>query len=50
MLNWIIWNRTDFLYKNGLGIKKTTKVDNPTNQPTKQPFFVGVGVLLSCKG
>ena len=21
MLNWIVWNRTDYLYKNGIGIK-----------------------------
>ena len=21
MLNWIVWNRTDYLYKNGFGMK-----------------------------
>ena len=38
MLKWIIWNRTDYLYKNGSDIEWPTKVDvpwNPTNQPTK---------------
>ena len=29
MLNWIVWNRTDYLYKNGLDIKLPTKVDMP---------------------
>ena len=36
MLNWIVWNRTDYLYENGFGIKLPTKVDmlsNPNNQP-----------------
>ena len=27
--NWIVWNRTDYLYKNGFGIKYPTKVDMP---------------------
>ena len=27
MLNWIVGNRTDYLYKNGFGIKQPTKVD-----------------------
>ena len=27
MLNWIVWNRTDYLYKNRFGIKLPTKVD-----------------------
>ena len=29
MLNWIVWNRTVYLYKNGFGIKLSTKVDMP---------------------
>ena len=29
MLNWIVWNRTVYLYKNGFEIKKPTKVDMP---------------------
>ena len=29
MLNWIVLNRTDYLYKNVLGIKWPTKVDMP---------------------
>ena len=29
MLNWIVWNRTDNLYKNGFGVKLPTKVDMP---------------------
>ena len=27
MLNWIVWNRTYYLYKNGFGIKSPIKVD-----------------------
>ena len=29
MLNWIILNRTDYLHKNGFGVKWLTKVDMP---------------------
>ena len=29
MLNWIVWKRTDYLYKNGFGVRKPTKVDMP---------------------
>ena len=29
MLNRILWNRTDYLHKNGFGIKEPTKVDMP---------------------
>ena len=29
MLNRIVWNRADYLYKNGFGIKQPTKVDIP---------------------
>ena len=29
MLNWIVWDRTGYLYKNGFGIKLPTKVDMP---------------------
>ena len=29
MLNWIGWNRTDYLYKNGLGVTYPTKIDMP---------------------
>ena len=28
-LNWIVWNGTDYLYKNGFGIKQPTKVNMP---------------------
>ena len=35
MLNRIVWNRTDYLYKNGFGIKQPTKVDTPL-KPTNQ--------------
>ena len=31
MLNWIVWNGTDNLYKNGFGVKWPTKVDMPWN-------------------
>ena len=39
MPNWIVWNRTDYLHKNGFGIDtkliyhKTQKTNQPTNQP-----------------
>ena len=36
MLNWIVWNKTDYLHKNGFAVGLPTKVDmpwNPTNQP-----------------
>ena len=33
MLNGIVWNRTDYLYKNGFGVKWPTMVDMPY-QPT----------------
>ena len=29
MLNWILWNRTVYLYKNGFSIKQPTMVDMP---------------------
>ena len=29
MLNWIVWNRTDYLYENVLYVKYLTKVDMP---------------------
>ena len=29
MLNWIVFNRTDYLHKNGFGVKQPTKVDMP---------------------
>ena len=35
MLNWIVWNRTVYLYENGFGIKSPTKIDMPWN-PNKQ--------------
>ena len=37
MLNWIVWNRTDYLYKNGFDIKQPTKVDMPKT-PNNQPI------------
>ena len=34
MLKWIVWNRTDYLYENGFGIKLyAIKPNQPTNQP-----------------
>ena len=39
MLNGIVWNRTDYLYKNQFGIKKLQRFicheAQPTNQPTE---------------
>ena len=29
MLNWIVWKRTGYLYKNGFGVKWPTEVDIP---------------------
>ena len=29
MLNWIVWNTTDYSYKNEFGIKWPTRVDLP---------------------
>ena len=29
MLNWIVLNRTDYLDKNGFGVKQPTKIDMP---------------------
>ena len=29
MLNWTVWNKTVYLYENGLGIKWPTDVDMP---------------------
>ena len=40
MLNWIVWNRTDYLYKMDLALKNLQRLTchkNPTNQPTNQP-------------
>ena len=40
MLDWIVWNRTVYLYKNGFGIKQPTKLiyRNPAkkNKTSKQ--------------
>ena len=39
MLNWIVWNRTVYVYENGFGIKYPTKVDmslNLNKQKNKQ--------------
>ena len=32
MLNWIVCNRTDYLHKNGLGVKWPTKVQKKLHQ------------------
>ena len=29
MLNWIVWNKTVYMYKNGFGIKEPMIVDMP---------------------
>ena len=29
MLNWTIWNRTDYMHENGFGVEYPTKVDMP---------------------
>ena len=40
MLNRIVWNRTDYLHKNGLGVKWPTNLIHHKNQPTNQPTTV----------
>ena len=53
LLNWIVWNRIYFMYKNGFGIRYTTVIDiqktkqnkkNKSNQ-TKRVFFFLVSYL-----
>ena len=34
MLNWIVWNRTDYLYKNRFGVNKGWYAIKP-KQPTR---------------
>ena len=37
ILNWIVWNRTDYLYKNGFGVDNLHRlICHKTNQPTNQ--------------
>ena len=36
MLNWIIWNKTEYLYKNGFGVKLPTNIDMLQSQTTNQ--------------
>ena len=42
MLNWIVWNRTDYLKKTDLALNNQQKyiyIENqPTNQPKNQPI------------
>ena len=40
MLNWIVYNRTDYLHKMDLALNNVQRLichKNPTNQPTNQP-------------
>ena len=43
MLNWIVWNRADYLHINGFGVKKLQRLIchkiQPTNQPTNQRYI-----------
>ena len=54
MLNWIVWNRTDYLDKNGFGVKKPTKVDlplkkkQPTNHYLLNKYFEAVVICHFC--
>ena len=46
MLNWIFWNRTDYLQKNGFGEKKIFNGWYAIKyQPTKQPSIKQVDGL-----
>ena len=58
MLNWIVWNRTVYMDKNGFGFKYSAVVDMPSNK-TKQNqtpklidwilfnfFFVSLNAML----
>ena len=29
MINWVVWNRTVYMYNNGFGIKQPTIIDAP---------------------
>ena len=29
MINWIVWNRTVYMYKNGFGVRWPTMIDMP---------------------
>ena len=39
MLNWIVWNGTVYMYKNGFGIKQPTMVDMPYNKTKQNHLF-----------
>ena len=52
MLNWIVWNRTDYLYKDGFGIKNykgwyAIKPKQPTNLFSKSSSLWENGNQLS---
>ena len=39
MLNWIVWNRTDYLYKHGFDVKYQRRLICHKTQPTNQPWL-----------
>ena len=47
MLNWIVWNRTDYLYKNGLGLSNLPMLI--CNKPTSQRLYVKIPVSFCRK-
>ena len=38
MLNWIVWNRTAYLYKNGFSIKNVQMLIYHKNQINNEPY------------
>ena len=49
MLNRIVWNRSNYLYKNGFGVKWPTKVDiseKTTNQPTNRMLMTKTAYIF----
>ena len=49
MLNWIVWNRTDYQYKMDLAFNNLQKLicdkTQTTNQPTNQPKYLFESIL-----
>ncbi len=46
MLNWIVWNRTVYKYKNGFGIKYPTMVDMPLNKKKQNQDYAMLNPFL----
>ena len=44
MLNWILWNRTDYLYKLDLALNNLQRMICHTTQPNNQRYFLKVEI------